>query len=76
MPLGFICLTEFSNSSINEGIDRDMLNLIDKRVFVVPSEAMTKEVKDAIESLSLCIRFEALQRFFGVGKCIDQKPIF
>ena len=37
-----------------------MLNLIDKRVFVVPSEAMTKEVKDAIESLSLCIRFEAL----------------
>ena len=37
-----------------------MLNLTDERVFVEPSEAMTKEVKDAIESLSLCIRFEAL----------------
>jgi hypothetical protein len=36
--LGFICLTEFSNSSINEGIARAMLNLIDKLVFVVPTE--------------------------------------
>ena len=36
MRLGFICLTEFSNSSINEGIARAMLNLIDKLVFVVP----------------------------------------
>jgi hypothetical protein len=49
MRLGFICLTEFSNSSINEGIARAMLNLIDKLVFVVPTETMTKEVKDAIE---------------------------
>lgn len=51
MRLGFICLTEFSNSSINEGIARAMLNLIDKLVFVVPSEAMTGKVKDAIESM-------------------------
>jgi hypothetical protein len=51
MRLGFICLTEFSNSSINEGIARAMLNLIDKLVFVVPTEEMTKEVKDAIESM-------------------------
>ncbi len=51
MRLGFICLTEFSNSSINEGIARAMLNLIDKLVFVVPSEAMTGKVKDAIESI-------------------------
>ena len=51
MRLGFICLTEFSNSSINEGIARAMLNLIDKLVFVVPTETMTKEVKDAIESM-------------------------
>jgi hypothetical protein len=51
MRLGFMCLTEFSNSSINEGIARAMLNLIDKLVFVVPTETMTKEVKDAIESM-------------------------
>jgi hypothetical protein len=51
MRLGFICLTEFSNSSISEGIARAMLNLIDKLVLVVPTEAMTKQVKDAIESM-------------------------
>jgi hypothetical protein len=51
MRLGFICLTEFSNSSINEGIARAMLNLIDKIVFVVPTETMTRQVKDAIESM-------------------------
>jgi hypothetical protein len=51
MRLGFICLAEFSNSSINEGIARAMLNLVDKLVFVVPTETMTKEVKDAIESM-------------------------
>ena len=49
MRLGFMCLTEFSNSSINEGIARAMLNLVDKLVFVVPTEAMTGRVKDAIE---------------------------
>ncbi|HET6779532.1 MAG TPA: hypothetical protein VFH09_00055 [Nitrososphaera sp.] len=51
MRLGFICLTEFSNSSVNEGIARAMLNLIDKLVFVVPTETMTRQVKDAIESM-------------------------
>jgi hypothetical protein len=51
MRLGFICLTEFSNSSINEGIARAMLNLVDKLVFVVPTETMTKQVKEAIESM-------------------------
>jgi hypothetical protein len=51
MRLGFICLTEVSNSSINEGIARAMLNLVDKLVFVVPTETMTKDVKDAIESM-------------------------
>jgi hypothetical protein len=49
MRLGFICLTEFSNSSINEAIARAMLNLVDKLVFVVPTETMTRQVKDAIE---------------------------
>lgn len=51
MRLGFLCLTEFSESSINEGIARAMLNLMDKLVFVVPSESMTAEVKDAIERM-------------------------
>lgn len=51
MRLGFLCLTEFSESSINEGIARSMLNLMDKLVFVVPSESMTAEVKDAIERM-------------------------
>ena len=51
MRLGFICLTEFSNSSINEGVARAMLNLVDKLVVVVPSETMTKQVNDAIESM-------------------------
>lgn len=51
MRLGFICLTEFSNSSVNEAIGRAMLNLVDKLVFVVPTEAMTGKVKDAIESM-------------------------
>ena len=49
LRLGFICITEFSNRSINEAIARAMLNIIDKLVFVVPSETMTKQIKDAIE---------------------------
>ena len=61
MRLGFICLTEFSNSSINEGIARAMLKLIDKLVFVVPIETMTKEVKDAIESMP-----DTGLRYFGI----------
>ena len=51
MRLGFMCLTQFSNSSINEALARGMLNLMDKLVFVVPTETMTGQVKDAIESM-------------------------
>ncbi len=51
MRLGFICLTEFSNTSSNEAIARAMLNLVDKLVFVVPTETMTVQVKPAIESM-------------------------
>lgn len=51
MRLGFICLTEFSNSSVNEAIARALLNLIDKLVFVVPTETMTGQIKHAIESM-------------------------
>jgi hypothetical protein len=53
MRLGFICLTEFSSSSINEGIARAMLNLVDKLVFVVPTEKMTGQVKDAMPDKSI-----------------------
>ena len=48
MRLGFVCLTEFSNSSINEAIARALLNLIDKLVFVVPSESIAKMVSNSI----------------------------
>jgi hypothetical protein len=51
MRLGFMCLTEFSSSSINEDITRAMPNLVDSLVFVVPSQKMTGQVKDAIESI-------------------------
>lgn len=51
MRLGFICLTEFSNASVNEAVARAMLNLIDKLVFVVPTETLTGQVKHAIESM-------------------------
>jgi hypothetical protein len=51
MRLGFICLTEFSNRSVNEAIARAMLNLMDKIVFVVPTEEMTRPIKNAIESM-------------------------
>lgn len=51
MRLGFICLTEFSNASVNEAVARAMLNLIDKLVFVVSTETMTGQVKHAIESM-------------------------
>ncbi|AIF82989.1 hypothetical protein NTE_00913 [Candidatus Nitrososphaera evergladensis SR1] len=51
LRLGFICLTDTSAFVINEAIARAMLNLVDKLVLIVPSEAMTKQVKDAIESM-------------------------
>ena len=51
MRLGFVCITEFSEFSLNEAIARSMLNLIDKLVLIVPTEAMTKPIKDSIESI-------------------------
>jgi hypothetical protein len=51
MRLGFVCITEFSEFSLNEAIARSMLNLIDKLVLIVPTEAMTKTIKDSIESM-------------------------
>ena len=51
MRLGFVCLTEFSNSSINEAIARAMLNLIDKLVFIVVSESIAKKVSNSITDI-------------------------
>jgi hypothetical protein len=50
--LGFICIPEeVSEFSINEAIARAMINLMDKLVLVVPSEAMTRQISDSIESM-------------------------
>jgi hypothetical protein len=51
MKLGFICLTEYSEFSLNLAIARALLNVIDKLVIVVPEESMTKLIKDSIESM-------------------------
>jgi hypothetical protein len=51
MKLGFICLTEYSEFSLNLAIARALLNVIDKLVIVVPEESMTKPIKDSIESM-------------------------
>ncbi|MGH9986842.1 MAG: hypothetical protein ACRD8W_23090, partial [Nitrososphaeraceae archaeon] len=47
--LGFICITDYNESTINEVIGRAMFNLIDKLVIVVPSESLTKQVSDSIK---------------------------
>src|SRR5919202_1682431 len=51
MKLGFICLTEYSEFSLNSAIARALLNVIDKLVIVVPEDSMTKPIKDSIESM-------------------------
>src|ERR671916_1803061 len=52
MRLGFICIPEeVTEFSLNEAIARAMINLIDKLVLVVPSEAMTRQISDSIESM-------------------------
>jgi hypothetical protein len=51
LRLGFVCLTGTLAPVVNEAIARGMLNLMDKLVLVVPSEPMTVEVKDSIESM-------------------------
>jgi len=51
MKIGFICLTEYSEFSLNSAISRALLNVIDKLVIVVPDESMTKPIKDSIESM-------------------------
>jgi hypothetical protein len=49
--LGFISITDYNKSAINEVIGRAMFNLIDKLVIVVPSENLTKQVSDSIKQM-------------------------
>jgi hypothetical protein len=50
--MGFVCIThEYSESVVNEIIIKNMMNLVDKLVIVVPSENMTKKISDSIESM-------------------------
>jgi hypothetical protein len=49
--MGFICLTEYSEFSLNSAIARALLNVIGKLIIVVPDESMTKPIKDSIESM-------------------------
>lgn len=51
MKLGFVCMTRTSQGSIGEAIARAMLNVIDKLVLVVPTDAMAKEITDSIQSM-------------------------
>jgi hypothetical protein len=51
LRLGFICITDYNESAINEVIGRAMFNLIDKLVIVVPSESLTKRVSDSIKQM-------------------------
>src|ERR687885_629688 len=51
VKVGFICLTEYSEFSLNVAIARALLNVVDKLVIVVPDESMTKPIKDSIESM-------------------------
>lgn len=49
--LGFVCMTEYSETKLNEAIARSMTNLVDKLVIVVPSENITKQISDSIENM-------------------------
>jgi hypothetical protein len=51
LKIGFICLTKYSEFSLNLAIARGLLNVIDKLVIVVPQDSMTKPIKDSIESM-------------------------
>jgi hypothetical protein len=48
LRVGFIFILEYSESKLNNAISKAILNLIDKLIIVVPSEAMTKEFSRSI----------------------------
>ena len=49
LRIGFVFILEYSESRLNNAISKAILNLIDKLIIVVPTEAMTKEFKRSIE---------------------------
>jgi hypothetical protein len=53
LRLGLICITEFSNQSINEAIARAMLNIIDKLVLLclLNNDQAGKRCHRVVESL-------------------------
>ncbi len=51
MRLGFLCLPDFSEFSINHAIARSLISLIDKLVIVVPYDSMLKQAKDSLEKM-------------------------
>lgn len=46
--IGFVFVQEYSESLINRVIAKSILNLVDKLIIVVPSEAMTREFSQSI----------------------------
>jgi hypothetical protein len=46
--IGFVFVQEYSESVMNRVIAKSILNLIDKLIIVVPSEAMTREFSQSI----------------------------
>ena len=46
--IGFVFVQEYSESVINRVIAKSILNLVDKLIIVVPSEAMTREFSQSI----------------------------
>lgn len=49
--LGFICIVEYSESLLNESIERAMMNLVDKLIIVVPSESIAIKISESIKNM-------------------------
>jgi hypothetical protein len=49
LRVGFVFILEYSESRLNNAISKALLNLIDKLIIVVPTEAMTIEFKRSIK---------------------------
>jgi hypothetical protein len=49
LRVGFVFILEYSESRLNNAISKAILNLIDKLIIVVPTEAMTIEFKRSIK---------------------------
>jgi hypothetical protein len=49
LRVGFVFILEYSESRLNNAISKAILNLIDKLIIVVPTEAMTIEFKRSLK---------------------------